>query len=117
MNELFEWNNQSARITDPETSHEVLKNKNITIKWGTHRYSLLMEYAENPDGLIDEKACELAGIADLASPWRRCTDLRQGGYIQHTGQKEKSSRGCNQMVCKITEKGLHMIRSMQEPEE
>ena len=40
-----------------------------------------------------------------SSPWKRCSELREAGLIQDTGQRRDSTYGSEVMVCRITSKG------------
>lgn len=106
-----------ARRTDPETSHAAARSIEVTAK--NMRGKLLAAYGTaiaeyRYNGLTDEQAQQISGLSPLSGFWKRCSELRNGGYIERTGATRKGSRGMEQMVCRITEKGtaaLNKIRS------
>jgi hypothetical protein len=105
--EIFPW----ARNTDPKTSKAVGKDKDTLLKWGSQRHKILAVYKDNPQGLIDEEAGEISGLRDIRSCcyWKRCSELRQAGYLEDTGLTKKSKANKDQLISKITEKGLERL--------
>lgn len=67
-----------ARTTDVETSH-IAAHANAAGK-AAHRERILAIHRAHPDGLIDDKVAELAGL-DSTETTRRCSDLRNAGLI------------------------------------
>ena len=112
MSTTFPWElGAYARTDDPPTSHKAVTHRN-TIRWGTQCYRLLAEYVRRGP-LTDEEAAVSAGLVGAArSPWRRCTDLRQAGYIADTGDERISSAGSPQRVCAVTDKGLQLVGAL-----
>jgi hypothetical protein len=101
-----------ARKNDPATSHKAVTRRNA-MRWGTQCYRLLAQYVLRGP-LTDEEAAVAAGLVGTArSPWRRCTELRQSGFITDTGKERVSSAGSPQRVCAVTDKGLHMAAALQ----
>lgn len=106
-----------ARNSDPWTSHAAAKFIEPTAK--NQRGKLLAAYATTTaqlsDGLTDEEAQSLRpDVSRLSGFWKRCSELRQGGYIEPTGKTRKSHAGVDCIVCRITDKGtaaLNKIRS------
>jgi hypothetical protein len=100
-----------ARNSDPQTSKDAGNSEEIKIRWGSQRHLILSVYNENPDGLIDEQVGEISGLIENRSCcyWKRCSELRQAGYIELTGEKSKSNCGYDQRVCKITQKGINKL--------
>ena len=94
-----------ARTTDPWTSHQAAK---LPFKRESQRHRLLAEYGRRALGLTDEEAAELAGIT-RGCPWKRCSELREQGYIEATGDTRDSSMGAVQQVCRITFSGRRML--------
>ncbi len=52
--------------------------------------------------LTDEEAAEAANITK-GTPWCRCTDLRQGGWIEWTGELRATRCGTQAKVWRMTE--------------
>lgn len=80
--------------------------KEITVRAGTQRAQLLAMYVDYE--LTDEEAGHMSGLANLPKCcyWKRCSELRQAGYIEPTGETRLSSAGVPQQVCRITSEGL-----------
>lgn len=88
-----------ARRDDPSTSHQAAK---MPFRRESQRHLLLKQY----DGwnLIDEEAAVKAGIVK-GCPWKRCSELREMGFIEPTGEEKLSSSKAAQRICRITEAG------------
>lgn len=95
-----------ARHTDPPTSHQATEE--IRVKAGSQRAKLLAVYADYPmRGLTDDEAQQFAvGVSERSCYWKRCSELRDGGYITDTGETRAGVAGPQRMVCRITEKGM-----------
>lgn len=75
----------------------------------SQKIRLLRQYRLAGDlGLTDEEAAERAGLL-RACYWRRCTDLRQGGYIFVTTATRKGEAGVPRTVCSITDEGVALL--------
>lgn len=102
--------NKSARNTDPNTSKASAGS--IAMRAGSQRHTILKAYQNALDGLTDEQAGIQSGLA--AKPkccyWKRCSELRQAGYITVTGLTRASSVGEQQQVCVITQKGRDALQ-------
>lgn len=93
----------AAVVDDREGGHHVVRD-------GTHKARLLMAYgrvahaAAGTTGgtLSDKRAAEEAGLS--AGGWKRCSDLRTGGFIVPDGET-MGEMGVPVMVCRITAKG------------
>jgi hypothetical protein len=98
-----------ARDTDPDTSRTATRT--LGVRAGSQRHTLLGAYATVTGGLTDEEAGTVTGLAD--SPrccyWKRCSELRQAGYISPTGGARASTAGELQQVCRITEAGMAVL--------
>jgi hypothetical protein len=99
------------RSTDPATSrqgaHDVLPRRD------SQQGQLLRVYGENRIyGLTDEQAGNLSGLAQKPKCcyWKRCSELRQKGLIEDTGQEALSSAGSSMMVCRLTAKGAELLQ-------
>lgn len=91
------------RVTDPETSRKA--GQQAQIRAGSQRHQLLAVYADH-GGLIDEEAGEISGLRRPGvCYWKRCSELRQQGYIEPTGETRVSNVGEWQQVCRITDLG------------
>ena len=90
--------------------------KAVTIRAKSQRHLLLSQYSMSSD-LIDEEAGRLSGLADRPNCgyWKRCSELRQAGYIKPTGETRLSGVGVLQAVCKITEAGIQALREAVNP--
>jgi hypothetical protein len=79
--------------------------KSLTVRAGSQRALLLARYAV--DSMTDEEAGNVSGLAMLPKCcyWKRCSELRQAGYITVTGSVRVSSAGVDQIVCAITPAG------------
>ena len=109
----------TARDDDPSTSHDAgravaeRESKVLDVRPGTQRAKLLAAYGRNSfTTLSDEQA---ASLADLhyrgVCWWKRCSELRQGGFIEPAGQAD-GFNGATVRVCTITEKGIAKLREL-----
>lgn len=106
-----------ARHADPLSSH--LGETDVKIRAGSHRTKILHAYATGLE-LTDERAArDIAGMPERSCWWKRCSELRQGGYIEPTGKLAISATTESAaMTCVITEKGkdaLARIRTSMDP--
>lgn len=101
-----------VRTGDGSTSRAPLPN--LSVRAGSQRHKLLQQYGAAPYGLTDEQAGQMSGLADLprCCYWKRCSELRQAGYIAATGITRASSAGEAQQVCTITETGRAALDSL-----
>jgi hypothetical protein len=92
-----------VRTQDGITSREGARS--ITLRAGSQRAMLLEMYWAEP--LTDEEAGNLSGLSrnPKCGYWKRCSELRQAGYIRPTGEMRESVSGVSQQVCEITEAG------------
>lgn len=67
------------------------------------------------DGLTDEEAGEISGLADRkrCAYWTRCSELRRMGLIEDTGTTRTASSGSQQMVSRITMLGMDAVRRLR----
>ena len=86
--------------------------KAMTVRAGSQRAILLAVYREQP--LTDEEAGNVSGLSMLPKCcyWKRCSELRQAGYIAPTGETRVSSAGVEQQVCRITTPGFFTLSSI-----
>lgn len=95
-----------ARATDPATSHAATKT--IRLRAGTQRARLLEAFALEAAGfgLTDEEAADLAdGVPYRSEFAKRCSELREAGWIETTGTTRKGVAGHDRIVSKITDAG------------
>lgn len=95
-----------ARRDDPSTSHKAARVAQFNS--GTQKYQLLVAYARSTDGLTDEQAAGASNLLHVGY-WKRCSELRNAGYITRTGETRVASSGAAQDVCCITEAGMMAI--------
>lgn len=102
-----------ARDTDPDTSRA--GTRTLGVRAGSQRHTLLAVYAGTLFGFTDEEAGTTSGLARLprCCYWKRCSELRQAGYIEPTGDTRLSTAGEAQQVCRITEAGSDALASIQ----
>jgi len=100
-----------VRANDPETSTKAATT--IWVRAGSQRARLLYEYARAD--MTDEEAGNASGLAILPKCcyWKRCSELRQAGYIAPTGEVRHSSAGVDQQVCSITQAGREILSSIK----
>jgi hypothetical protein len=92
-----------SRRSDPATSKAA--GDAMKIRGASQKADLLRVYIEN-DGLTDEEAGELSGLASKgAGYWKRCSELRRAGYIVPTGETREGTSGMDQLVCEISDSG------------
>lgn len=118
----------NVRDDDPQTSgsagravEEVVGKVMQVRPWG-HRADLLLIYDDSDDlpfSLVDESAAAHAGLLGTKSCWwKRCSELRQGGFIIPTGDVT-GEPGHERMLCRITAKGIlraQEIRAIRDAE-
>lgn len=60
-------------------------------------------------GLTDEGAAIAAGIAPQSSPWKRCTELREWGYLEYSGTDRPTSTGSPAKVWVVSPAGAKAL--------
>ena len=91
------------RKSDEATS--IQGAKDVKFRRTSQAMLLLIEY-RNHD-LTDEEAGARSGLLRRSRCyWKRCSDLRDAGYIVKTGATRIGSSGSAQNVCAITPEGL-----------
>ena len=100
-----------VRANDPATSTKAAQN--LSVRAGSQRALLLSRYAVAD--MTDEQAGHASGLAMLPKCcyWKRCSELRQAGYIAPTGEVRHSSAKVDQQVCSITESGRDVLDSIR----
>ena len=99
-----------VRANDPATSTKAAQS--LWVRAGSQRALLLSRYAVAD--MTDEEAGHASGLAILPKCcyWKRCSELRQAGYIATTGVTRTSSAKVEQQVCSITETGRDVLDSL-----
>lgn len=102
-----------ARNTDPGTSHAATEE--IKVRAGTQRAKLLTVFRHGGffgvDGLTDEQAMEGAvGVSPTSEYAKRCSELREAGFIEPTGETRRGASGMERIVSRITDKGRAWVR-------
>lgn len=69
---------RGARNTDPETSKVAAKS--VSMRSDSQRARLLRTYSAEPQ--IDEQAAQAAGVNMRSCWWKRCSELRELGFIE-----------------------------------
>ena len=106
-----------ARNTDPDTSHmaadQIRERHGEDLRNFTRRnqkWPLLNAYAALLDA-TDDEAHELAGIVSKC-PWKRCSELRQVGFITRVNERVDPKTKATVMVCQITPAGIEKLREL-----
>ena len=99
-----------VRANDPTTSAKAATT--IWVRAGSQRARLLHEYARAD--MTDEEAGHASGLAQQTKCcyWKRCSELRQAGYIAPTRLLRPSSAGSDQRVGSITPAGREVLGSI-----
>jgi len=84
--------------------------KAMTVRAGSQRAKLLTAYYVHDD-LTDEEAGKASGLSTMPKCcyWKRCSELRQAGYIAPVGDTRVSTAGVEQQVCAITDAGIQTL--------
>jgi hypothetical protein len=90
-----------ARASDPDTSHEAVASIDISAQ----AFRILRSY-RNGRPMLDVEAYQLAGFPPHACDGQRCSDLRNAGYIERTGDRAITPSGKRGYLCKITWSGI-----------
>lgn len=103
-----------SRTSDPATSHQAAKE--IKVKANSQRARLLEAHYRftewRPEGLTDEEAMRIAvDVSPVSEFSKRCSELREGGFIEPTGETRPGSAGPQRIVSKITPKGIAWIEA------
>lgn len=103
-----------VRGGDGATSRAPLPN--LAVRAGSQRATLLATYAHHGEGLTDEEAGNFSGLLRLprCCYWKRCSELRQAGYITVTGSTRVSTAGEAQQVCAISAAGWAILETLQQ---
>jgi hypothetical protein len=90
--------------------------KNVGRRGGQRRRIAFAFLWAWPRGLTDEQACELAGCPLKSSPWKRCSELREWGYLEDTGDTRPTSTGSAAKIWKVSEAGrAALLLEVPEP--
>lgn len=94
-----------ARKSDPISSHIAAAESRP--RRLSQRMRILKVYAQVNEPICDDDA---AFLAKVEYGWKRCSELRQLGYIKHTGYVRLDGRV--RMVCKITKDGRKILANL-----
>lgn len=97
-----------SRHSDPGTSHAAAQA--ITIRAGSQRARLLAAFLRLTDATDDEAMAAAEGVSQLSCYWKRCSELREGGFIRATGETRLGSAGMMRIVCEATEKARTAVQ-------
>lgn len=101
-----------ARSSDPDTSHMGVDD--IKLRAGSHRARILLAYKDGRALTDDQAALDVADMPENSCWWKRCSELRQGLYIEPTGKIVVSRRSdSSRMTCVITERGLDALARIE----
>jgi len=102
-----------ARHTDPITSH--LGASDVRLRRDSQKVQLLIEYAKRP--MTDEEAGYASKLAmkPKCCYWKRCSELRDLGFIADMGVTRLSSAGSAMMVCDLTREGRIALQNVLDP--
>lgn len=94
----------TARNTDPATSKQPLN-----VRSGSQRAIILAVYVNGE--YIDDEIGQITGFGNLPNCcyWKRCSELRQAGYIEPTGLTRRSRADKLQQICRITDAGKKVL--------
>lgn len=101
-----------ARLLDATTSHQAaIEASTRTLP---QKKRLLIAYYLNPEGLTDDEAGHISGLANLpkCGYWKRCSELEAEGLITRTLLTRDSITGNAMMVRAITDKGIKEVESL-----
>lgn len=99
-----------ARASDPGTSRAATAA--VTIRAGTQRTRLLQAFAALPDA-TDEEAMEHAeGVSPVSEFAKRCSELRDAGLIETTGQTRPGGAGVDRIVSRVTDAGRAALEGL-----
>jgi hypothetical protein len=90
-----------ARRSDPDTSHEAAASIDVT----QQARRILRSYRDG-QAILDIDAYRRAGFPPHACDGQRCSDLRQLGMIERTGERGTTPSGKSGYLCRITRAGL-----------
>lgn len=72
---------------------------------GTQRRRIGQAFYDHPEGLTDEEAAGHAGIRPMSCPWKRCSELREDGFLEDTGTTRLTQQGSPAKVWRMTDAG------------
>lgn len=95
-----------ARADDPPTAKEAARTV-LKTKAGSQRQRLweVFRYWAPDTGLTDEQAAKIANIPLTSEYATRCSELRNAGLIEPTGESRAGSSGMQREVSRITDLG------------
>ena len=107
MAKIYPW--PHARRNDPKTSHDAAAAIDISAQ----AWKVLQAY-KTGRAMLDHDAYKLVGLAEenqKRMAHQRCSDLRDAGLIERTGDRGVTPSGKAGYLCRITEEGKNFIAS------
>lgn len=108
------YTGSGARSTDPVSSHLAAIDSPGRV---SQRQLMLLAYGVTREYLTDEQASVKAGVSPRSCWWKRCSELRQMGYIEPLTDEHLNpvlvtgSQGKLVLNCFITPRGVQYLRS------
>lgn len=109
--------NMPSRRTDPGTSHAAEPRGARRVTATNQRGRLLAAFHHvGPAGCTDEAAATLAGIPLTSEYAKRCSELRDAGYVETTGDTRPGAAGVDRIVSRVTHAGAVALASAGIPD-
>lgn len=99
-----------ARRTDPATSQRAAQA--AAPKMGTHRWAVLAAVGDAPDGLTAREVLDATGIDGV---WKRCSELKEDGFLVPRGERFVAKTGNDQEVLHLTLKARGLLGLPTDP--
>lgn len=97
-----------ARHSDPSTSHSAAAS--MTMRAGSQRARLLEAFWKMHDATDEEAMRNADGVAPTSEYSKRCSELREAGFITETGETRASGiTGMQRIVSRITHEGIQWM--------
>lgn len=99
----------AARNSDPHTSHDAARF--TAPRANTNRALALRALAAEPHGLTDFELAEVTGLQQTSIGKRR-GELRDGGFVQDSGERRRAPSGTPAIVWEITQAGREALSGL-----
>lgn len=104
-----------SRRDDPPTSAAAAQA--VTVRANNQRGRLLRAYRWAPNGLTDDEAqARAVGVSVTSCYWKRCSELRDAGFITTTGVTRAGRAGVQRIVCFLTPAGATVLNRLDATE-
>ena len=112
MDKALQLSFPAARNTDPQTSQQAAIG--LPVRGGSQRAKILLAYLDGEH--TDDEIGQITGLASVPNCcyWKRCSELRQAGYIEPTGATRLSRVNKLQQICRITAAGRGVLQSLDK---